>query len=43
MIVAHGIGGRQDLPISFTLALYGSALVLLITFGALAALWKRHG
>jgi hypothetical protein len=41
MIVAHGIGGRQDLPISFNLALWGSAVVLLVTFGALAVLWRR--
>lgn len=41
MIVAHGIGGRQDLPISFNLALWGSAAVLLVTFGALAVLWRE--
>jgi hypothetical protein len=40
MIVAHGVGGRQDLPIPFNLALWGSALVLVITFVTLAALWR---
>ncbi|MDQ1689164.1 MAG: hypothetical protein QOK42_2139 [Frankiaceae bacterium] len=41
MILAHGIGGRQDLPIPFSLALWGAAGVLIVTFGALAVLWKR--
>ena len=41
MIVAHGIGGRQDLPIPFNLALWGSAAVLVITFAALAVLWRE--
>ncbi|MEU8273572.1 hypothetical protein ACFYOK_00330 [Microbispora bryophytorum] len=41
MLLAHGIGGRQDLPIPFSAALTGAALVLLVSFVALGALWKE--
>lgn len=40
MIVAHGIGGRADLPIPFDLALWGAVSVLLLTFATLAVLWR---
>lgn len=40
MIVAHGIGGRADLPIPFGLALWGAVAVLVLTFALLAVLWR---
>ncbi|MGE5764411.1 MAG: hypothetical protein ACM3ZF_11170, partial [Mycobacterium leprae] len=40
MLVAHGIGGRQDLPIPFTLAVTGAAVTLVVSFAALAVLWR---
>ena len=40
--LAHGFGGgRADLPISKTLFIYGAALVLILSFVALAVLWPR--
>ncbi|GLX11444.1 hypothetical protein [Microbispora sp. NBRC 16548] len=41
MLLAHGVGGRQDLPIPFSAALTGAALALLVSFVALGALWKQ--
>lgn len=41
MIVAHGIGGRSDLPIPLWLLLIAAATVLVASFGALALLWPR--
>ncbi|WP_169945420.1 hypothetical protein [Microbispora sp. H11081] len=41
MLLAHGVGGRQDLPIPFSAALTGAALALLVSFVALGALWKE--
>ena len=41
MIVAHGIGGRSDLPIPLAVLVTGAAAVLLITFLALGLLWTR--
>lgn len=41
MIVAHGIGGRTDLPIPLPVVLIGAAAVLVITFLALGFLWTR--
>jgi hypothetical protein len=38
-VLAHGIGGRSDLPIPFALAVWASAFVLLVSFAALAFLW----
>ncbi|MGH9167847.1 MAG: hypothetical protein ACRD02_08500 [Acidimicrobiia bacterium] len=38
---AHGIGGRADLPVPLELFIYGAALVLVLSFGALAVLWPR--
>ena len=40
MILAHGIGGRADLPIPLNVLIVGASVVLLITFVALGALWK---
>ncbi|HEY7560898.1 MAG TPA: hypothetical protein VH650_01865 [Gaiellaceae bacterium] len=39
--LAHGIGGVKDLPIPLWLFYYGAALVLLLSFLALWALWKQ--
>ncbi|MGH3949022.1 MAG: hypothetical protein ACRDSE_07850 [Pseudonocardiaceae bacterium] len=39
MILAHGLGGRSDLPVPLWLALYAGAAAVLISFFALAALW----
>jgi hypothetical protein len=37
--LAHGIGGRSDLPVPLWLALYGAAAAVLISFFALLAFW----
>lgn len=39
--VAHGIGGRSDLPVPLEYFLVGAIVVLLLSFGALAVLWPR--
>jgi hypothetical protein len=41
MIVAHGIGGIRDLPVPGWLFLYAASIVLVASFVALAALWRR--
>lgn len=41
VVLAHGIGGRQDLPIAFTDALAGAVIALLATFLVLAFAWRR--
>ena len=38
---AHGIGGVQDLPVPLWLFYYGGAVVLIVSFVALGALWRR--
>jgi hypothetical protein len=40
-LLAHGIGGRQDLPVSFSLVLVGAVVALVVSFGALAWLWRE--
>ena len=40
-LVAHGIGGVQDLPVPLWLFYYGAAIVLVVSFVALGVLWKR--
>lgn len=40
-LVGHGIGGRLDLPVPTSFFAAGAAVVLIITFVALAALWPR--
>ena len=37
--LAHGIGGRSDLPVPLEYFLVGGGVVLLLSFGALAVLW----
>jgi hypothetical protein len=39
-LLAHGVGGREDLPIPFSYALSGAVVVLLISFAALGVLWR---
>jgi len=39
LILAHGLGGRADLPLPAWMFGYGAALTLLISFVALAVLW----
>ena len=38
--LAHGIGGIQDLPVPAWLFFYGAAAVLILSFAALAVLWR---
>lgn len=38
--LAHGVGGRQDLPIPFSSALTGAVVALLATFLILGAAWR---
>ncbi len=40
MILAHGVGSRADLPIPVSLAALGAGLAVVISFGALALLWR---
>ena len=39
-MLAHGIGGVQDLPVPAWLFYWGGAVVLVVSFVALGALWK---
>src|SRR5687767_1154783 len=39
LLLAHGIGGRLDLPVPVTYFAAGAAVVLIVTFVALSALW----
>jgi hypothetical protein len=39
-ILAHGIGGRSDLPVPLWLAQYGAAAVLLVSFTVLGLFWR---
>ena len=41
MPLAHGIGGRSDLPVPLWLAAYGGAIAVLISFFALVAFWPE--
>ncbi len=41
LILAHGLGGRSDLPVPLWLAIYGAAAAVLISFFALVAFWHR--
>jgi hypothetical protein len=41
MVVAHGVGSRQDLPLPFGLAVAGAATALIVSFVALAVLWRE--
>lgn len=39
-LLAHGIGGRADLPVPLSLALWGAGLTVVLTFLALVLLWR---
>jgi hypothetical protein len=39
--LAHGVGGRSDLPVPVALALYGAGLAVVVSFLALVVLWRR--
>lgn len=41
MILAHGLGGRSDLPVPLWLALYAGAGAVVVSFFALTVLWKQ--
>lgn len=40
MVVAHGIGGRQDLPIPLNFLLLGAAVAVVVSFVALGVAWR---
>lgn len=40
-LLHHGIGGRQDLPISYTLAVWGSGTAVAVSILVLAVAWRR--
>jgi hypothetical protein len=40
-LIGHGIGGRLDLPVPITYFAAGAAVVLIVTFLALAVLWPQ--
>jgi hypothetical protein len=39
-LLAHGVGGREDLPLPFGWAVAGAAIAVVVSFVALGALWK---
>lgn len=39
-LLAHGVGGRQDLPIPAHYAFIGGALALIVSFAVLAVAWR---
>lgn len=39
-LLAHGLGGRSDLPIPLWMAIYGAGAAVVISFFALGALWQ---
>ncbi|WP_020577252.1 hypothetical protein [Actinopolymorpha alba] len=39
-VLAHGVGGRGDLPVPFSTALVGAAVALLVSFAILAWAWR---
>lgn len=40
-VLAHGLGGRQDLPIPLSFAVIGAGLAVLVSFVVTAVFWKR--
>ncbi|MEK8105689.1 hypothetical protein NKG94_12090 [Micromonospora sp. M12] len=40
-LLAHGVGGRQDLPITLPQLVVAAALTLIVTFLALGLLWRE--
>jgi hypothetical protein len=41
LILAHGLGGRADLPVPLWLAVYGGAAAVLVSFAALGVFWRE--
>jgi hypothetical protein len=41
ILLAHGVGGRQDLPVPFSYALAGAVVTLAATFALLGVLWQE--
>lgn len=41
IVLAHGFGGRTDLPVPFWLALYGAGIAVVVSFAALGVLWPE--
>ena len=41
LLLAHGVGGRSDLPISEWIAAWSGAIALLLSFAALGLLWHH--
>lgn len=39
LVLAHGLGGRADLPVPLWLALYGAGAAVVVSFVALGVLW----
>ena len=39
--LAHGLGGRSDLPVPLWMALYGGAAAVVISFAVLGAFWSK--
>ena len=40
-LLAHGIGGRQDLPVPFSLVLVGAVVALVVSFALLGWRWRK--
>ncbi|MGL5809086.1 MAG: hypothetical protein ACRCYQ_03985 [Nocardioides sp.] len=41
IVLAHGLGGRSDLPVDLSTAVYGAVAALLVSFAALSFFWKE--
>lgn len=41
MLISHGIGGREDLPLPLEWAVAGAAAAVVVSFVALGALWRE--
>lgn len=41
MILAHGLGGRSDLPVPLWVALYGGGMAVILSFALVVAFWPR--
>jgi hypothetical protein len=41
VLLAHGVGSREDLPIPFSFALAGAALALVVSFVVLLLFWRE--
>lgn len=41
LILAHGLGARQQLPVPLALAMYAGAVAVLVSFLALATFWTK--